>query len=87
MDDGESAAQGDPAERTMTVRTFPGSGDFDLLGLIRALDDIGVEAPLSAEILCSEIQEMPVADAARRTYDSLRAVVDQARSGAPGEAG
>ena len=83
MDDGDLAAGGDPAERTMTVRTFPGSGDFDLLGLIRALDEIGVDAPLSAEILCPEIQAMPVREAARRTHDTLRAVVDKARSGAP----
>jgi len=79
LDDAD-AASGAPYEDTLR-RRLPGEGTFDLVGLVRLLDDIGVEAPLSVEIISQEHAVRPVAEAARRAYDATRGVVARARRG------
>ena len=77
LDDAD-APSGAPYEDTLR-RRLPGEGTFDLVGLVRLLDDMGVEAPLSVEIISPEHATLPVADAARRAHDAARAVVSRAR--------
>jgi len=79
LDDADATRVGPLAEDTMLRRRLPGAGSFDLRGLVRILDEIGVEAPFSVEILSLEHQALPVDDAARRTYESTVAVLDAAR--------
>jgi sugar phosphate isomerase/epimerase len=62
-----------------TAVALPGEGTFDLVGLVRLLDDMGVEAPLSVEIISAEHAARPVTEAARRAHDAARAVVSRAR--------
>jgi hypothetical protein len=44
------------------------------------LDEIGVQAPISVEILSSEQRARPLADAARMAHDTARAVIARARA-------
>jgi sugar phosphate isomerase/epimerase len=60
-------------------RCAPGEGVFDLAGLIRLLDDIGVQAPISVEIISPQQQERSIEEAARVAYASTAAVLARAR--------
>jgi len=60
-------------------RRLPGEGAFDLVGFIRLLDNIGVTAPISVEIISPEQQARPVIEAAKRAHDTSRAVIAAAR--------
>ena len=75
----ELNAEGPMPEDTMTRRRLPGDGTFDLVGLVRALDSIGVDVPYSVEILSTEHQALPVDEQARRAYDSTAALLELSR--------
>ncbi len=60
-------------------RSAPGEGVFDLVGFIRLLDEIGVKAPVSVEIISPEQQQRPIAEAARVAHDTSAAVIARAR--------
>lgn len=60
-------------------RRAPGQGVFDLVGFVRLLDEIGVQAPISVEIISPEQQQRPIMEAARIAYDSSAAVIRRAR--------
>ena len=82
LDDGTITPQDpDYYTDTLTNRCVPGEGEFDLVGLIRALDSMGVQAPISMEVISSELQQLPHTEAARRIADGMRAVIARARSG------
>ena len=66
-------------EETMNARRFPGDGDVDLVGFVRALDAIGSRAPLGIEVLSEEARRLAPEGTARRAADGLRAVLAQAR--------
>jgi len=78
LDDAD-APVGPPEEDTMTRRRLPGEGSLDVVGLVRILDEIGVDIPYSVEILSTEHQALPVREQARRAYDSTRSVLAAAR--------
>jgi sugar phosphate isomerase/epimerase len=61
-------------------RSAPGEGVFDLVGFIRLLDEIGVQAPISVEIISPEQQQRPIAEAARIAHDTSAAVIARART-------
>ena len=73
--------QGAPYEDTLR-RRLPGEGTFDLVGLVQLLDGMGVEAPVSVEIIAPDHHARPVDQAARRAYEATRAVLTRARQGA-----
>ena len=79
LDDAD-AASGLPYEDTLR-RRLPGEGMFDLVGLVRLLDELGVDAPLSVEIISPEHHARPLVEAARRAHDATRAVLARARPG------
>jgi sugar phosphate isomerase/epimerase len=60
-------------------RSMPGEGVFDLEGFIRLLDELGVRAPISVEIISPEQQERPIEQAARVAHDTSAAVIARAR--------
>jgi sugar phosphate isomerase/epimerase len=78
LDDAD-APSGAPYEDTLR-RRLPGEGTFDLVGLVHLLDEIGVEAPLSVEIISPEHHALPVVEAARAAHDATRAVLARARA-------
>lgn len=62
-----------------SYRVVPGQGDFDLVGFIRILDGMGVDVPISIEVISLELDKLPPTEAARRMADGARAVLAAAR--------
>jgi len=79
LDDADEEPVGELFEDTMFRRRYPGEGSFDLVGFVALLNESGAPAPKSVEILSTEHQALPLAEAARRAHDSTRAIVDAAR--------
>ena len=79
MDDGSLVpAIDDYREDCLTFRVPPGEGDFDCVGFVRLLADIGVTAPISVEVCSAELWAAPAEEAARRAADGMRAVLAEA---------
>ena len=53
-------------------RLPPGEGEFDVVSFLHLLRELGVTAPLSAEVCSAELWAAPVEVAARRAADGLR---------------
>jgi sugar phosphate isomerase/epimerase len=53
----------------------PGDGDFDLVGFLRLVDEMGVRLPLSVEVMSVGLEPRPAGEIARRLADATRAVV------------
>lgn len=62
-------------------RSMPGEGVFDLEGFIALLDELGVRAPISVEIISPEQQQRPIEEAARIAHDTSAAVIARVRRG------
>lgn len=82
MDDGPAVrTEPDYMTDTSTNRMAPAEGGFDLVGLIRTLDGLGVDAPLGLEVISPSLAASGPPDAvASRCADGMRAVLAQARS-------
>jgi sugar phosphate isomerase/epimerase len=79
LDDADATVVGALSEDTCLRRRLPGKGVFDLVGFIQLLDAMGVQAPLSVEILSSEQWALPLDQAARQAGDATRAMLAKAR--------
>jgi sugar phosphate isomerase/epimerase len=79
FDDADAVQVDGYMEDTTRRRRLPGQGGFDLIGFIQMLDEMGVNAPVSVEILSDEQRSRPLAEAARLAYSTTRAVLDRAR--------
>jgi len=64
---------------TRNERLNPGDGDFDLVGFVRLLDDLGVNVPYSVEVLSNNQRSLPPAVAAKRSADATWKVLAKAR--------
>ncbi|MGI9596099.1 MAG: sugar phosphate isomerase/epimerase family protein [Acidimicrobiales bacterium] len=69
----------DYLEDCLTNRVPPGDGQFDLVGLIRALDQIGSTAPLGLEVCSTELWQGPVDVAAAVSAQGMRRILAEAR--------
>jgi sugar phosphate isomerase/epimerase len=65
---------GPPAEDIVN-RLLPGAGGFDVAGMLRELDDLGVRCPVGVEVLRREIVQQGAVAATRILHDALAAVV------------
>ena len=63
----------------MTHRRVPGEGDFDLVGFVRTLDGMGVDAAYAIEVISVELDELPVDQVVRSVADATRDVLARAR--------
>jgi sugar phosphate isomerase/epimerase len=79
FDDADAVQLGGYMEDTTQRRRLPGHGAFDLIGFIQMLDDMGVNAPVSVEILSDEQRSRALDEAARLAHDTTRAVLDRVR--------
>jgi sugar phosphate isomerase/epimerase len=79
FDDADAVRVGGWLEDTTQHRRLPGEGAFDLIGFVQMLDTLGVQTPISVEIISTEHQARPLAEAAQRAYDTTRAVLTRAR--------
>lgn len=67
---------------TISNRVVPGAGEFALVEMVRALDQIGSTAPISLEVCSTVLWAAPIDEAAKLSYDAMRAVLAQARGAA-----
>jgi len=79
FDDADAVQVGGYMEDTTQRRRLPGQGAFDLVGFIQMLDEVGVNAPVSVEILSDEQRARALEEAARLAHDTTREVFDRAR--------
>jgi sugar phosphate isomerase/epimerase len=75
LDDGPAEAEPNLVEATLHDRRLPGDGDFDLPGLLSALDDIGAIAPIGVEVFSDELHALGAKEAATRAGDACRQLV------------
>jgi sugar phosphate isomerase/epimerase len=65
-----------------SYREIPGAGEFDLIGFVRTLDEMGVDLPFEVEVISLELDRRAPDDAAARMADGTRGVIAAARAGA-----
>lgn len=71
VSDGAAELQEGLLPDTFRHRRLPGDGDFDLLGVLGVLDDIGGLRMVGPEVLSVELFALPAAEAAQREAESL----------------
>lgn len=71
----------DYREDCLAYRVPPGEGEFDCVGFVRALAEMGVTAPISLEVCSTVLWEAPVDEAAQRAADGMRRVLAAAGVG------
>jgi sugar phosphate isomerase/epimerase len=64
-------------------RLLPGQGAGDTLGVLSALRDHGITAPVSVEVFSDDLDTRPASVAARMAFDSGAAALDRAALTAP----
>jgi sugar phosphate isomerase/epimerase len=79
IDDGPLHAEPDLWDETTHRRLVPGEGEFDLVGFLDTLTDVGYDGPLGVEVLSNELNRLPADEIVRRCAEGTRAVVEQAR--------
>jgi sugar phosphate isomerase/epimerase len=77
ISDADARVVGDLIEDTTRRRRLPGQGSFDLERFLRLLDEHGVTAPVTVEILSDEQNARPTAEAARVAIEATRTVMDR----------
>lgn len=60
-------------------RRIPGEGEFDLVRFVRLLDAMDVSVPVSVEVISTQLQGIPAAEAATRMRSGLFRVIEVAR--------
>jgi sugar phosphate isomerase/epimerase len=84
LDDAPAKAEANLVAETLHRRLLPGEGDAGVARLLRILDEAGCTAPLGVEVFQDSLAGRPAVEVAQRLADATRAVVLEARSGAPG---
>jgi len=78
LDDVAPRMQGTMAEDCLNNRLLPGEGIADTMRFVRTLLEIGVNCPMSVEIISDAQRALPLAEAAKVSHDAARALVDEA---------
>ncbi|MFE7438956.1 sugar phosphate isomerase/epimerase family protein [Streptomyces chartreusis] len=73
----------DMTEEARHRRLLPGQGAGDTLGVLRALRQHGVSAPVSVEVFSDDLDAQPATQAARLAFESGVTVLDRAGVTAP----
>jgi sugar phosphate isomerase/epimerase len=82
LDDGPHSPQ-DPDFIADTVlhRLPPGDGEFDLTHFLRLLQGMGVQAPISVEVLSADLRARPAAEVAKLLGDATRSLITASTTG------
>jgi sugar phosphate isomerase/epimerase len=67
-------------EDCLANRVPPGEGEFSLVEMVRALDEIGSLAPIGLEVCSRQLWAGPVEVAAKRSADAINRVLAEART-------
>lgn len=76
LSDATEQVVGDLIEDTTAHRLQPGEGSFDLGRVIRTLENMDWSGPVVAEVLSREQASLPVREAAVRSYDAIKRVLE-----------
>jgi len=68
--DAMMAMQDSITEDTMCHRKLCGEGEFDVPGFIRAMGEAGYDGPYGVEILSDDFRQLPLEEAARRSFET-----------------
>jgi sugar phosphate isomerase/epimerase len=79
INDAPAEPQPDLMHETMNARLLPGAGDFDLIGMIRTLEQIGSAAPIGVEVFSTGLASQPIDSIARSWARAAEALLQQAR--------
>ncbi len=79
LDDAPAVARANLLEETLHERLVPGEGALDVVGFIRALDEIGCRAPVGVEVPSDVLTGLHPTEAARRAAVAARSVLAVAR--------
>lgn len=79
LDDGPLAAETNLVEATLHHRRLPGEGEFDLVGLLRALANTGTSAPLGVEVFSDDLHELGAPEAARQAAATTIGILEESR--------
>jgi sugar phosphate isomerase/epimerase len=79
LNDGPAAPEPDLTHATLHDRRLPGDGEFDLVGLVAALDAIEATAPVGVEVFSDELMQLDADECARRAADATRRILAAAR--------
>ncbi|GAA1870663.1 sugar phosphate isomerase/epimerase [Pseudonocardia ailaonensis] len=80
LNDMLAAPRPDPAEDALEFRLAPGAGAIDLPAWLAGLARLGIDVPLAVEIMCREVNALPVEEAAKCAAEGARAALTAARS-------
>ena len=80
LNDAPRAAEADVLDESLHRRLLPGAGELDVVGLVRLLDELGVEAPIGVEVFSDALAERPAADVARLAAEATRRLLASARA-------
>jgi sugar phosphate isomerase/epimerase len=78
--DGYAEPRGTLIEDSTDSRLQPGEGDFDLAGLVRALDSRGLDIPLSIEVLSTELRELSPLENVEQSIAAVTTFLDAVRA-------
>ena len=70
--------EGDYFLDTVTNRSFPGEGDFEVAAFLCDLWTLGVDAPVSLEVLSTDTRSLPAQEVAHEAARTVDAVIDDA---------
>jgi sugar phosphate isomerase/epimerase len=68
---------GEMWEDTTLRRLLPGRGELDLVGFLRTLRSMGVDAPIGIEIMNADLDRLDVAERAVRVHRSVQDLLAQ----------
>lgn len=76
LNDAAAEVAGDLFEDSTHHRRLPGEGELDLDGFLDAVAATGYEGPIGVEMISRELRQMPLGEAARRSFETTAAVLD-----------
>ena len=66
----ETPAGMDLAQETTEQRKFPGEGEFDMPGLMAAIQATGYDGPYGVEVIAKANRDLPLDEVVQRAYDT-----------------
>ena len=70
LSDGHFEDMDDPVIETTQFRRLPGEGEFDIRGYVGACQEIGYRGPWGVEVLSKELDEQPMEEIFKRSYET-----------------
>jgi sugar phosphate isomerase/epimerase len=70
LSDGQFEDMDDPVIETTQFRRLPGEGEFDIRGYVRACQEVGYQGPWGVEVLSKELDEQPLEEIFKRSYET-----------------